>query len=787
MIGFYRRLLRSGCRAALLLSLSAGCTQAVAPKPAGLPEARPLPPSSAGIAPIDYWRDIRPVLERRCVVCHGCYDSPCQLNLSAPEGLTRGANKKPVYNSTRLLMAEPTRLFHDAQTVAEWRKKDFFPVIQEQAQATVQERRASVLARSLMLKQAAPLPPDPLLPDSFDLSLAAQQYCPTESQFSKFAQAHPLWGMPYGLPGLNDEEHRLLMQWIEQGAPLREPDPGASAPLDQIVEWETFLNGDSPKQQLMSRYLYEHLHLAHLYFDMRQDRLWFRLVRSRSAPGQPIDLIATRRPYDDPGVPRAYYRLQPVQETVLAKTHTPYALNSTRMERYRQLFLDAAYEVRSLPSYETSVASNPFVAFRDLPIRSRYRFLLDDALVFVMQFIKGPVCRGQTALDVIDDQFWIFFVDPNSGALDGSEAFFADNSSHLYMPTSEGSTPLGLFSWLKYSHMQNEFLKAKKARIESLDLQDEAANLAFIWDGSGQNQNAALTVFRHADSSSVVQGLVGDEPKTAWLLSYDLLERIYYLLVAGFDVYSFAGHQLDTRLYMDFLRMEGESHFLMMLPEQERARLRDFWYRDAPQSIKEQVYGRPIAAPKKIKIQYQTDEPKRELFDLLRNRLGQAVNQAYDTANEPDSELAQALHALAQVKGRALQWLPEMAVLSVSDGATPDRHFTLLHNNGFLNLTALFDPLSNRLPDEDSLTVARGIIGAYPNAFYRVQKSELPAFIAAVAGLGGEADYRQFASRFAVRRTSPHFWPHSDAVQNAYQKLDPIGGGLLDYNRLENR
>jgi len=44
-----------------------------------------------------------------------------------------------------------------------------------------------------------------------------------------------------------------------------------------------------------------------------------------------------------------------------------------------------------------------------LPISSRYRFLLDDARFFIEGFIKGPVCRGQVALNVIEDRFWILF------------------------------------------------------------------------------------------------------------------------------------------------------------------------------------------------------------------------------------------------------------------------------------------------------------------------------------------------------------------------------------------
>jgi hypothetical protein len=40
-----------------------------------------------------------------------------------------------------------------------------------------------------------------------------------------------------------------------------------------------------------------------------------------------------------------------------------------------------------------------------------------------------------------------------------------------------------------------------------------------------------LTVFRLVDSASAVRGLVGLEPKTAWVIDFPILERIHYLLV----------------------------------------------------------------------------------------------------------------------------------------------------------------------------------------------------------------------------------------------------------------
>ena len=52
------------------------------------------------------WQSAKQVLESRCVVCHGCYDAPCQLKLSAFEGIARGGSKEIVYDPAR---ARPIR------------------------------------------------------------------------------------------------------------------------------------------------------------------------------------------------------------------------------------------------------------------------------------------------------------------------------------------------------------------------------------------------------------------------------------------------------------------------------------------------------------------------------------------------------------------------------------------------------------------------------------------------------------------------------------------------------
>ena len=82
----------------------------------------------------NFLQNVKPVLDTRCVVCHGCYDAPCQLKLSSPEGIDRGVSKDLVYDGTRLLATTPSRLLFDATTTEQWREKNFTPVLNERVQ-----------------------------------------------------------------------------------------------------------------------------------------------------------------------------------------------------------------------------------------------------------------------------------------------------------------------------------------------------------------------------------------------------------------------------------------------------------------------------------------------------------------------------------------------------------------------------------------------------------------------------------------------------------------------------
>jgi hypothetical protein len=751
----------------------------------------PVPADARSGAP-DYWRDVRPVLDARCVTCHACYDAPCQLNLAAAAGVQRGASRERVYSSVRLRPSEPTRLFIDEATTAGWRARGFYSVIEPEGVPPGGSGSGGLLMQMLVLKQAHPLPDTLPLPEGFEFGTSAAWNCPAPDEFERFARKNPLAGMPYGLPGLAPAEQRVLLAWLAAGAPVDGPPPLPAAHVQRVAEWEAFLNGAAPKERLMARYLYEHLFLGSLYFADLPGREFFRLVRSTTPPGQPVAVIATRLPFDDPGPTPFWYRLVRDEATPVAKTHLPYELGPDRMARFRALFLEPDYDVSALMGYGAEVASNPFVVYQAVPVNSRYRFLLDDAEFFIRGFMKGPVCRGDVAVDVIDDRFWVFFVNPDSPVAAGSGDFLARETTNLKLPAGAGVTVLSaLRDWRRHRDGQISYLKAKEAILTEVLGDAVPIDLDLVWDGDGRNSNAALTIFRNADNAAVIRGLIGEPPKTAWILDYALLERIHYLLVAGYDVYGITAANLETRLYMDFLRMEGEFNFLELLPRAERRKVRDYWYRDTSDEVRDFVYGSRIAVERETAIPYRSGNPRTELMTMLRDHLARARDQRQELRQEEDPVLRRELAALGGTPGEAVALLPELSVLAVVDAAddavAPGRLYSLMKDTGHSNVAYLFGEEERLLPAENRLTVARGFVGAYPNALWRVAQAELPEFVARVGSLRGEYDYRALVARFGVERTSPRFWPHMDALASAYASLAPVDAAVLDLARLENR
>jgi len=744
---------------------------------------------------IDYMKEVKPLLDRRCAVCHSCYNSPCQLKLDSFEGADRGASKKAVYNGSRLRSMDPTRLFTDAQSTEEWRKKEFFSVTDSKATGALND---STMIELLSHKMKNSKSVGEYRSEADDLTCSQNP-----EELGGYLAKHPNRGMPFGFPALKQEEFDIIAGWLVQGA--KGPDvaeqemltaPKASDAL-AIKEWETFLNLDDAKHAMTARYLYEHLFLAHIKFGTPTNE-YYEMFRSKTPPGEPADLIATVRPYDDPGAPRVYYRFRKIYSTIVHKTHMVFDLDDVKLRRVKELFIQPEWLQRPhIVGYDKKMSANPFVAFEQIPPRSRYQFLLDNAHYIIMTFIHGPVCKGQIALNVINDHFWVMFLDPDYDLSVVYPAFLKMHSDKLRMPIEMGSD-MRVFKALTDEHKKAavEFYKVRQDYYTSHNY----AGLGYeaLWKGNTASDAPLLTVYRHFDSASVHKGLLGNLPKTMWVVDYPLLERIYYALVAGFDVYGTAGHQLSLRLYMDQLRVEGESYFLDFLPASERQEAMQSWYKGI--DLKKIDYH-PSAMP--AKISFVTDEPKREFIEyMVKKHIYPGTNIAFDAVNYERAEVAytglpgkyetnddylKAFRAVSKPGSPFFLLMHDynikVAYMRIRLQNGKDLAISIVINQWHNNVTHMFGEKGVLDPSKDSVDFISGLIGSYPNYFFDVREEDLPDFFDVLTHFDKSQGSYERLAKYGVNRAEDRLWDMYDWFQKRFYEDEPVRGGLFDLNR----
>lgn len=742
----------------------------------------------AQAAGISYSKDIQPIFTDKCVACHACYDSPCQLNLSAAEGAQRGANKLPVYDGTRTKAQETTRLFLDAHGADAWRRKDFWSVLDARG------GQAALMQRMLDLGQAHPLVPNAKIPEGLDLSINRSNQCPTPDSIDEFVQKNPRSGMPFAVTGLSAQQYATLKQWLAEGAPVDEQawQPGAGE-ARQIGEWERFLNQPGARESLVSRWLYEHLFLAHLYFEEQgAPGHFFQLVRSRTPSGQPIDPIATRRPNDDPGA-AFYYRLWPIQGVIVHKTHITYPLSPAKLAHTRELFFADAWAADKVPGYGLQHRANPFETFAAIPARARYQFMLDNAEYFVRTFIRGPVCRGQIATDVIRDNFWAIFQDPAHDLYVTDPAYRAKATPLLGLPGQIDDMGQMLQQWTSYRDKRNEYEALR------LDAYEEAAapTWADIWRG---NDNALLSIFRQYDSASVRKGLIGGVPQTLWWMDYPLLERTYYQLVVNFDVYGNVSHQAQTRLYFDLIRNGAEQNFLRLMPVAARKHLLDDWYQnsgrlkmwldyqnldnDAPTGLDLPEKGAKNAFAVQLLSRYASLDARPDPINLCqdggcyRHNVPRPLQDAEQAFSRLVSRPAAGLKVIEQ--------FPEATILRVELPGGKREIYTALRNRAHSNVAFMLGESLRYQPGLDTLTIYPGVLSSYPNFMFDLKAEEAGDFVSALERVQSQEDFDKVVERWGIRRSNPQFWRYFHDLDAYLRETEPVEAGILDMNRYEN-
>ncbi len=743
---------------------------------------------------IDYMTEVKPILDNRCVVCHSCYNSPCQLKLSSFEGVDRGASKKAVYNASRLRTMDPTRLFVDAHSTKDWREKEFFSVTESSHSGN---KNDSILLQLVNHKMKNPASSGDYYPEADDLTCSEDG-----TELSSYLKKHPNRGMPFGFPPLKQQEFEIIGGWLVQGA--KGPNPGQQAELEavspadqaEIDSWEEFLNKRDAKYVMTARYLYEHLFLAHIRFDS-EAKDFFELVRSRTPSGEPVDVIPSVRPYDNPG-DEFYYRFRKIHSTIVHKTHMVFTLNEATKAKYREIFIKPDWlEEPHVMGYNPAFSANPFLTFQQIPPRSRYEFLLDNAHYTLMTFIRGPVCKGQVALNVVNDHFWLMFLDPEADLTVKYPAFLKLHSQKLRMPAESGSN-VRILKTLGHPYHERaaEYFKVRQNYYMSHHF--DGMGYDAIWKGEEADDAPLLTVFRHFDSASVHKGALGNLPRSVWVIDYPLFERIYYSLVAGFDVYGNAWHQLTTRLYMDALRREGESNFLDFLPQNKREKIMRSWY----QGIDfEEVRYKPTVMPTAIK--YDTKDFKREFVEhIVDNHLSKDMGIRFDQVNYLRAgEQYDPLPASYKTKEDFLRafrtvskpgtsfftkvtgYNSNVAYIRIRVPNGEDVVVSVVINRWHDNVTFLFGEKKTLNEEKDGAVFLNGFIGSYPNYFFDMDIAKVPEFLALIENYQGTDEDIAKLGEFGVNRSDEKFWEVYDWFQARFLESEPGTAGLFDLNR----
>lgn len=742
--------------------------------------------------------DVQKILNRRCVVCHSCNNAPCQLNLTSFEGVRRGLSQLQVYQPERLKSIAPSRLGIDAKSEEDWRRRGFHPVVDDR------DPRFGLLLQSIEQRFSAKTrAADPA-------QVLESVTCPISSgALNEMYRTRPRAGMPYGLPALEDTEMRTLSTWLLQGAPALKEPQRPMPPLERqtLHEWEAFLNGTDPRQKLVSRYMFEHLFLAHIHFEANT-KSFYRLVRSSTACADGPNEIPTRRPNDDPKA-NFFYCFQPFRGTIVEKTHLPYLMNAEKLEWTKKNFFGTDWAAGPLPSYDEKMSANPFITFEALPIEARYRFLLEDALYHVGTFIKGPVCNGNGAVNSIDEQFYVFFFDPKADFMVRDAAFRKVGKELLVLPFENGSDDkiLDLVGHLqKYPPVRNRYRRIRQATLEKNFPQGLSLNE--LWSGDGKNDNALLTVVRHDDNAYVLKGARGDASPTAFVLDYALFERLVYNLSVGFDVYGNLPHQLSTRVYMGMIRMEGENNYLDFFPPEYRQPLRKDWYSS-------RMLGRLEKAL--IDVQIRDDHPSRVEIPagltpaqaraemdrkILTERLLPWAQRRPDPINWKQmsfeeswgidlrgDSVQRALAPLAALPASLAPWVPRFPDVSLvalrDDRGRVSRLFTVARNKRANTVGSLLFESQLRTPETDTLQIFEGLAASYPNYFFVVDEKQIDEFVSSIRKATTPAAWKIVRSKFGVDRDRVDFWSLSDQIQSYAQRSMGPEAGVIDYTHYD--
>jgi len=269
----------------------------------------------------------------------------------------------------------------------------------------------------------------------------------------------------------------------------------------------------------------------------------------------------------------------------------------------------------------------------------------------------------------------------------------------------------------------------------------------------------------------------------------------------NFNVFGSVSHQAQTRLYFDLIRNGAEQNYLRLLPQEHREEVLHDWYQGMAKLKLITSYAGLTNQPSSH-ITYQTDDPLTELAETILHHYRDINAVPYDVINrcgktpcivDRNDWTASIDAQLASISARPaealpfIQQLPDFSLLTVKNKSGATALYSIVRNRAHSNVAFMLGESLRYQPEQDTLTIAPGILGSYPNFAFSVTSEDLPAFVASIVAGGNQSkDLEALTTRWGIRRTHPLFWDYLQSYHAWFDENQPTEAGILDINRYQN-
>lgn len=707
---------------------------------------------------------VQPLLAKRCVVCHACYEAPCLMHFTSYEAIQRGLTTEA---SVSLISDLPQNRLKDAHVYSglnnspqweqpAWVKRNFSPIFQLKNDGEIDLDRSLFYLAIEQGKSNNPL--FSIKPSDFSKTHICSQ---NSEKLKNFYQKYPQSGMPYALPRLEDSEYEILENWIKNGAkgPTTETKAVWSDPSNPkfILEVENFLNGATSKMKLSARYIYEHAILSHIHFNGTPTDEFYELVRADNISGPPNELVTEKG--NDLIRKAFFYRLKRVHDVIVRKTHAIWELNEGSVSEWKALFLDPSWRdeddiEKKMALLNTSDLKDPMKYFELIPEKSRFSFMVKNAEMIVGEIIISPSCSGKLATWAIKDHFWVFFLTPS-----GDDKFLQSNK-------------------IRQSFTERIFKNSSKTKMP---LAINENNL---------DSNMALSLFRHESNVTVKKGLWGGKPQSYWLMDYQNYEDLYYNLVINYNPYGNFTHQVLTWEHFVNNRKVAEKRFIdLFVSTVESCKKCGEWVWDRWENgVLERS---PI---EEDLLNTSLDKVQSQVLSVIHSTVSEKVDELNYPISHPNgyklSKIEKwekkAIELTHKKNSSIYPFFPDLIYLKISDEMGDDKIYSLIINRTYENnnniVLGMVDQNILLLPDENTLVMNRGLFGNHPNLIINLKSEEAFEFIDNIKKIHSKEDWITFRSQYAVHRNAANFWKTYDEILAWQNKNDPIHAGIIDLN-----